>query len=77
MPPILPIRTAAQTSLLTLRLSIRKYEEMINKIADPIVPVLSADSGDLLEDILTTTIPMIEQINPREASAKGKNMSSD
>ena len=37
----------------------------MNKTAEPIVPILRADSGDLFEESLTKMIPMIEQTSPR------------
>ena len=40
------------------------------------MPILKADSGDLFEDNLTNKIPRIEQINPSEASAKGRDINS-
>ena len=40
------------------------------------VPVLRADSGDLLDDILTTIIPIIEQTSPSDAKARGRNINA-
>ena len=76
IPPILPLRTAAQILFETSRKLIKKYEVTINRTADPIVPILSADSGDLFEESLTNMIPIIEQTRPSDASARGRNISS-
>ena len=76
IPPILPIRTAAQILFETSRELIKKYEVTINKTAEPIVPILNADSGDLFEESLTNMIPMIEQTRPSDARASGRNISS-
>ena len=73
---MLPIRTAAQILFETSRELIKKNEVTINKTAEPIVPILRADSGDLFEESFTKMIPMIEQTSPRDARANGRNISS-
>ena len=40
------------------------------------MPILIAKAGDKLEKILTIIIPIIEEIKPIEAKAKGKNIIS-
>ena len=46
----------------------------MNKIADPIVPVLNAASGDKEEKSLTINIPKTEATRPTEAKARGSNI---
>ena len=48
----------------------------MNNKAEPIVPILRADSGDLFEESLTNMIPITEQTSPSDAKARGKNISS-
>ena len=75
-PPTAPVRTASQilTKPSPMNNWIKKYAAMINKTADPMVPVLKAASGDIEENALTIIIPKTEAINPIEASARGKSI---
>merc|ERR1711991_266252 len=73
IPPIDPIRTAAQTPDETPKYLTRTNDATINTTAEPIVPNLKAISGLLSENNRTSKMPIIEQIRPKEARAKGIN----
>ena len=73
IPPIDPIKTAAHTPDETPKYLTRKNDATINTTAEPIVPNLRAISGLLSENNRTIMIPIIEQIRPSEAKAKGIN----
>merc|ERR1711991_1171390 len=75
IPPIDPIRTAAQTPDETPKYLTRTNDATINTTAEPIVPNLKAISGLLSENNRTIKMPIIEQIRPKEAKAKGINCS--
>ena len=75
-PPTAPVRTASQmlTNPSPMNNWIRKYAAMMNKTADPMVPVLKAASGDIEENAFTIIIPRTEAISPIEASARGRSI---
>lgn len=74
IPPTAPQRTAMAGLLLSPKLAQTPNAAAMKMMADPMVPIRSAEAGSFDDIAFTSRIPRSEQTIPTVVSASGRNM---